>query len=339
LKQKETNTGSTEYQRQLKQVAASYGWPEHLIELSEEDVGTSSRATKRRTGWQKILKEIGEDLVGAVFIVNSSRMARQYEYYADFRKLAARHNVLIFMDDRLINLRDLGDTLYSNMSAFVAEISSLIQTEHMRRSRLAKAKTGTAVSSLPVGWIKRPDKSFDFDPVVKPSIDLVISIFREKRTLHGTVRELLKHGTKLPVKRKAGRIDWLEPSLERVKGMIVNPAYTGTYLYGKTESALELGLRSNGQAIRKRTRPEDWIVVRDHHPAYINVEEQQEFLRSLTHKAFSQRHRPGRGPALIQGVVECARCGSKLSVGYGSKPGYFSYRCTRNSVSTERNPA
>jgi DNA invertase Pin-like site-specific DNA recombinase len=330
LKQIERNVGSTELQRNQVEVAKSYGWHESFIEVVDEDLGKSARSQKR-TGWRRIMNEIAEGGVGAVFIANSSRLNRVYENYAEFRKLAARHNTLIFMDNRLINLKDLMDTIYSNTNAFIAEIANLMQSEHMRRSRRAKAERGAVVSLLPVGWIRRVDGSLDFDTRVKPTLDLVFNAFRERRSLHGTVVALHREGHKLPTLRKNGNIDWLPPRLHRVKCIITNSAYSGAYIYGRTESAPELGILPNGQSARRPVPEDKWLTFRNHHPAYITEEEQQQFIKIIQSMSFAKKDRPGGGSALLQGLLECARCGRKLAVHYGPRSSHF-YQCSQNSV-------
>ena len=46
------NTGSTEFQRSLADVARSYGWPDSQIEIIDEDLGRSGSSSELRTGWQ-----------------------------------------------------------------------------------------------------------------------------------------------------------------------------------------------------------------------------------------------------------------------------------------------
>jgi len=69
-------------------------------------------------------------------------------------------------------------------------------------------------------------------------------------------------------------------------------------------------------------RPQDeWLVlIRDAHEGYITWEEYQENVRQLRESAqahVAQRRSPAReGPALLQGLVLCGRCGGRMTVHY-----------------------
>lgn len=55
--QVEKNTGSQAFQRNQVELARAYGWPDHLIEVIDEDLGKSGSTVDRRTGWQRMLRE------------------------------------------------------------------------------------------------------------------------------------------------------------------------------------------------------------------------------------------------------------------------------------------
>jgi DNA invertase Pin-like site-specific DNA recombinase len=76
MEQVERNTGSTQFQRNQVDLARSYGWPDHLIEVLDEDLGKSGSSTQGRSGWQKMLDQIAANQIGAVFAANVSRLAR-----------------------------------------------------------------------------------------------------------------------------------------------------------------------------------------------------------------------------------------------------------------------
>jgi DNA invertase Pin-like site-specific DNA recombinase len=58
IEQVEKNTGSQAFQRDQVQLARSYGWTDDLIEVIDEDLGKSGSTVDRRTGWQRMLREI-----------------------------------------------------------------------------------------------------------------------------------------------------------------------------------------------------------------------------------------------------------------------------------------
>jgi hypothetical protein len=72
---------------------------------------------------------------------------------------------------------------------------------------------------------------------------------------------------------------------------------------------------------RKLPRDEWTVLIRDVHPGYITWDEYEENQQRLLANAwaFGEDHRAGpprEGPALLQGLVICGRCGQRMTVGY-----------------------
>jgi hypothetical protein len=63
---------------------------------------------------------------------------------------------------------------------------------------MAKARAGSVVSSLPVGWIKGPDGKYDYDLAVKDVIHAIIDTFKQQRSIRQTVKALKESGIKVP---------------------------------------------------------------------------------------------------------------------------------------------
>jgi hypothetical protein len=192
------------------------------------------------------------------------------------------------------------------------------------------------VSQLPVGWALGPDGKFQHDPAVKDVIELVIRTFWKLRTLRGTVLALDRDGVKIP-SRPHNRLEWNRPNLSNVSQILKNPAYSGTYVYGKTRCVPELGVTKSGETVRERVPERDWIKVYNAFPAYMNVEEQEGIKAILKGNDFSKNYRPGRGSALCQGLLVCARCGDRLIVGYHRKDGH-SYWCGSKTIQAGAKP-
>ena len=104
--QVQKNTGSTQHQRNLADIAREYGWLDSQIRIIDEDLGKSGATTERRTGLQRLHEMIEADQVGAVFVANISRIGRQVLDVEFFRLRAAFHNTLLYSDGRFINPAD-----------------------------------------------------------------------------------------------------------------------------------------------------------------------------------------------------------------------------------------
>ena len=149
--------------------------------------------------------------------------------------LAAAHNTLLHTDGRLVDPADSSDTIFSQITAMIAQFDNHKRTELMSQARMTKAKQGAVVSALPVGWIKGPDDQYDYDPATKDTITMIIKTFWQNRSLRRTVKALIKAGVQIPA-RRGQRLYFRKPTIGRVSRILKNPAYAGTYVFGRTQS-------------------------------------------------------------------------------------------------------
>jgi len=329
------NTGSTDFQRGLSSVAQKYGWPESQIETIDEDLGRSGSSSEGRAGWQRLQAMIAAKEVGIVIVANISRLSRQLLDFELFRLCAAATNTLLYADGRFVDPADSNDIFYSHLQAMFGAHENRQRVRIMSQARITKAKKGAVVSALPVGWVKAPDGAYDYDPETKDSIRLIIDTFQEKRSLRGTVKALAKAGILIPSKR-GKKTYCAKPTLGRVKGILTNVAYAGTYAFGKTQSQHGGPILASGQSKRIKVPEERWIQTFDHHPAYMTREEQEQFKSILKENEFKRRNRAGRGQALTQGLLRCAICGETLVVCYHKKT--YSYGCGWKWLQYAENP-
>ena len=325
LEQVEKNIGSQAFQRSQEDLARLYGWPEDLIEVIDFDLGKSGSTVDRRSGWQKMLKEIAANMVGAVFVANISRLGRQMLPIEELRILASHHGTLLWLDNRFSDPSDPNDTVLTQITASFAQYENKKRSEHMTKARMAKARQGSVVSLMPVGWIKTPDGKYDYDPAVKDAISAIIDTFMKVRSIRQTVKALIKEGIKVPA-RQGRRIAFEKPKLNNVRRLLINPSYSGLYLYGKTASQRGGPVLATGQSPRVKVPEHRWVRILNHHPPYMSVEQQEEIKLILANNNFVRRNRPGRGPALMQGLLRSSICGKLLSVNYHRNKSY-SYGC------------
>ena len=271
-----------------------------------------------------MLKEIAANMVGAVFVANISRLGREMLPIEELRILASHHRTLLWLDNRFCDPSDPNDTVLTQVTASIAQYENKMRTEHMTKARMAKARQGAVVSSLPVGWIKTADGKFDFDPAVKEAIQAVIDTFMKVRSIRQTLKALDEAGIKVPSKQGQKR-NFVRPTLERIRKILINPAYAGTYIYGKTESERGGPVSASGQSRRIDVPEHRWVKFPNHHSAYMTEEQQEEIKQILKNNCFERKNRPGRGPALMQGLLRPS-CGKSLSVNYHRNKSY-SYGC------------
>jgi hypothetical protein len=129
---------------------------------------------------------------------------------------------------------------------------------------------------------------------------------------------------------------WTELEHSRALWLLHHPRYTGAFCFGRTRTRK----LPNGSYQHQRLPSEEWIaLIRDVHVGYITWDEYEQnlqILRDNTQAPASGREQgpPREGPALLQGLVICAKCGDRMTVRYhqqGSRrvPDYV---CQRHGI-------
>jgi len=124
-----------------------------------------------------------------------------------------------------------------------------------------------------------------------------------------------------------------------VLSVLHNPRYAGAFVYGRTrQRKVIIGAQAQ---YRKLPRAEWKVFLPDAHPGYLSWDEfeaNQAALRSNAAGYGTERWKtPAReGAALLQGLVLCGRCGSRMTVRYVRRHGQLSpdYTCQRRGIQT-----
>ena len=131
-----------------------------------------------------------------------------------------------------------------------------------------------------------------------------------------------------------GKIIWGRLSHSRVLGVLKNPSYAGSYVFGRYQYCREINLdgevRKRMQAVAMR----DWRVsLQQHHEGYITLEEfvknRERLQKNRTNGEDTVLSGPAReGLALLQGLLLCGNCGHALTVRYRGNGGICpTYQC------------
>jgi DNA invertase Pin-like site-specific DNA recombinase len=292
------NVGSTELQRGLTAVASSHGWPDSKIQTIDEDLGITGSSSEARTGWRRLQIMMAAGEVGAVFCATISRLSRQLHDFELFRRIAQENNTIIYTEGRFVDPNDSNDILFSQITAMLASHENRQRVRLMSQARITKAKQGEMVSVLPVGWIKGSD-GYNYDPETKDIIRTIIDTFFQTRSIRRTVIALRKAGVQIPHRHGEG-VSFKKACIGRVRNILLHPACTGVYVYGRTQSKPGGLVLANGQSPRIKVPEERWIKQFNHHPAYMTQEQQEEIKSILSKNRWDCRRRPGRGAAILQ---------------------------------------
>jgi hypothetical protein len=223
--------------------------------------------------------------------------------------------------------------------------------QQMQAARLNKAKRGELGMRWPVGYERLPNGAVQktADQQVQQAIAQIFQSFRQQGSVRGVLRQMRRLGLQLPRQRRdvLGQpvIGWEKASYQAIYQVLKLPAYAGAYTYGKRQVSRPPG---SGKKRWQWQPPAGWLVLlKEAQPAYISWEEYMENQekmaanwqrtrfakpedgcnRGVHNEPFSNGPEglggaPGKGRALLQGLVVCGRCGRPMRVRYRDKPAY-----------------
>ena len=339
LRQVQENTESAKMQYGLAERAAELGWVPSRIVVIDEDMGHSAGGGQDRPGFTRLVSEVGLGHVGVVLGIEMSRLARSGRDWHQLLELCALSRTLLADPDGVYDPADHNDRLLLGLKGTISEAELYLIKSRMWGGRLAKAQRGELGLDPPAGYVRRPGGGIVLDPdaQVREVIGLVFAKFEELGTLHAVLSWLVAHGIELGVRQRhgpdRGELGWHRPNRTILRNMIRNPIYAGIYAYGRKRSEFRAGRRRE----RVLNDPADWLVfLPDRLPGYISVEQWRRNLATLeTNRSTAASPGSARGgPALLSGLVHCARCGKRMTVGYhsdGGRPRHI-YRCDWESA-------
>jgi hypothetical protein len=114
-----------------------------------------------------------------------------------------------------------------------------------------------------------------------------------------------------------------------VLGILANPAYAGTYVFGRYHSRRVVEPDGTVRTKLVELARQQWpVVIHDHHPGYISWDDYLADQARLQANTTNAGARPPReGHALCQGIIVCGSCGRPMSTRY-HRNGHAAYECS-----------
>jgi len=323
LRQVLENSESTKRQYALRDRAIALGWPLERVVVIDSDLGRSG-ASADREGFQRLVAAVGMGQVGVVLGLEVSRLARNNADWHRLLEICALSDTLICDEDGLYNPGHFNDRLLLGLKGTMSEAELHVLRARLRGGILNKAARGELKTRLPIGFVYGADGDVVLDPdqAVREVVRVFFATFRRTGSALGIARHFREHGLLLPHRLatgpRTGELVWLTLSQGRAVGMLRNPRYAGAYVYGRRQRRSSPG---GSHSPRPLPRAEWHAFIPDAHPGYISWAEYEDNLRRLRENARAhgteRRGGPPReGPAILQGLVVCGRCGERMTVRY-----------------------
>jgi DNA invertase Pin-like site-specific DNA recombinase len=297
------------------------------------DQGQSGSGAVEREGFQKLVAEVSMNRAGIVMGLEVSRLARNSSDWHRLLEICALTGTLLLDEDGLYDPSHFNDRLLLGLKGTMSEVELHLIRARLRGGLLQKARRGELGGRLPSGMVYGPRGQVELDPdlQVQESFRHLFRTFRRTGSALAVVKAFRQEGLKFPHRVWGGvhdgEIVWRELGYYRVAWVLNCPRYAGAYGFGRTRSVQLPG----GQVKRtkKKVAPEEWYAfIPNAHAGYISWEEYQENQKKLEENATQyrcprQRTPPREGPALLQGLAICGKCGRRMHVQYHERRGHL----------------
>lgn len=346
LRQVLENTESTQRQYGLRRRAISLGWSEEQIVVIDNDQAQSGASKQEREGFQRLVADVGLGKAGIVMGLEVSRLARNCADWHHLLEICALTHTLILDEDGLYDPGHFNDRLLLGLKGTMSEAELHILKARLLGGVLSKAERGELRLPLPVGLVYDQDQKVRLDPdqQVQSTLRRFFDTFDRAGSAWATVQAFGKEGLKFPKRGQAGsgEIIWQELTEAIALDTLHNPRYAGTYCFGRSHHWKD----AQGKCHTKDLPLEQWrYVIKDAHPGYLTWDQflaNDARLRKNHQVVAGQRSSgtPREGPALLQGLAVCGRCGRMMSVRYHSRRGRLQpeYRCQKDCVQAAKAP-
>jgi len=341
LRQVLENTESTERQYALRRRAVAMGWSEDQIVVIDHDQGQSGGSAAGREGFQRLVADVGLGKAGIVMGLEVSRLARNCADWHRLLEICALTHTLILDEEGLYDPAHYNDLLLLGLKGTMSEDELHVLKARLVGGVLNKAQRGELKVPLPVGLVYDPEDRVELDPdrQVQQSVRVFFETFQRTGSAWATVRHFRRQGLKFPKRGQAGcgEIAWQELSHGIALDTLHNPRYAGAFCFGRTRSWKD----AEGKYHYQQLPRDQWrFLKKQAHPGYITWEqflanEQRLLNNHQTHGGGERKAGPPReGPALLQGIVLCGKCGSTMTVRYHQRGGQLTpdYVCQKECV-------
>jgi DNA invertase Pin-like site-specific DNA recombinase len=333
------NTESTKRQYALVDRAHALGWPEHAVEVIDEDLGRSGASEDGRTGFARLAEAVANGEAGAIVALEVSRLARCSQDWQRLLALCAVAQVVVIDEHAVYDPQNCDDKLLLDFKGTMSEAELHWLGLRLTGARRSKARRGELRMLPPTGYVWG-ERGMELDPdeAVQQAVRTVFERFAIEPSAGAVVRWARRTGFRMPTRHShadgTSELVWKSLGSSRLVELLHHPVYAGCYVYGRRPQRKIL-VDGEIRCVRRLACPDEWLArIEGAHPGYITWQTYSSNLKKLRDNT-AQFHPvspgpPREGSAMLAGILVCGRCGRRMRPTYWRKSeddDRFSYSC------------
>jgi DNA invertase Pin-like site-specific DNA recombinase len=197
------NLESQRRQYGLVERARALGWKD--IAVIDDDLGMSGSGT-HRPGFERLLRALCEGVVGAVFSIEASRLARNGRDWHTLLEFCSVVGALLIDADGVYDPAEINDRLLLGMKGTISEMELASFRQRAQAALTQKARRGELFRRVPIGYVRTADDRVEKDPDerVRAAVCLLFRKFAELASVRQLYFWFCHQQIKLPVIGSAG---------------------------------------------------------------------------------------------------------------------------------------
>lgn len=290
-----------------------------------EDAGYSAKNTDR-PDYQQMMARIRTGEFSHLLVWKIDRISRNLlDFAAMYSELKQLGVVFVSKNEQFDTSSAMGEAMLKIILVF-AELERNMTAERVSAVFLSRANDGIwNGGKVPFGYAyDKQAKTFSILEDEAKTVRLIYALYESSKSLVAVSKALNERG----IKTRNGS-EW---SPTTVHTMLSNPFYSGTYRYNyRNESD------PHHHVPKKK---EDWILVKNHHPAIVSPEHQAAVELILASKSYGKNQTYQRKNIhAFAGLLTCGYCGSTMAATIdraradGWRPSV--YICSRRRMSND----
>lgn len=290
-----------------------------------EDAGYSAKNTDR-PDYQQMMARIRTGEFSHLLVWKIDRISRNLlDFAAMYSELKQLGVVFVGKNEQFDTSSAMGEAMLKIILVF-AELERNMTAERVSAVFLSRANDGIwNGGKVPFGYAyDKQTKTFSILEDEAKTVRLIYALYESSKSLVTVSKALNERG----IKTRSGS-EW---SPTTVHTMLSNPFYSGTYRYNyRNESD------PHHHVPKKK---EDWILVKNHHPAIVSPEHQAAVELILASKSYGKNQTYQRKNIhAFAGLLTCGYCGSTMAATIdraradGWRPSV--YICSRRRMSND----